>query len=394
MIILLPIFILNGLFFGGQMPVMEDPLLQEVAYAAELGIVELSPKGESGGYAMPASGCSVVHTPAPPVCTGYICVPGGYIHGCAATVDLQVAHVLPYSGIEKDDRVRISLDVTNTGTTDASSTQATVMIDYNNDGIGALTDAAGRSYDRPLYIGVQPGVFAGDTTRFITSSLDPWIARVGDHAIAIRVDHANQVPESNEGNNVTGWRPFTVIDPTLPPPPSTGVTANLTGHIVPGGTPQGGTLSIDPGDNVTLSWSSTGAVSCAGSGASFSTGSNTSGDDTTITEPVSGNNTYTVTCTASDGSTDSDSLVVAVQLPGPTIDVDKTIVRKGEPIEATWDTKGHPNCVLLSPLTEDPHTINTETVSLNNSATLSIECDGGSSSASVDVKVLPVLFET
>ena len=87
---------------------------------------------------------------------------------------------------------------------------------------------------------------------------------------------------------------------------------------------------INYGDQVKLRWSSTGADSCEATGSGFSTGSGnpTSGTDSSINEPSSGNSiTYTVSCTGA-GGVDSDSITVNVTEKGGEIAPTVTLKRK------------------------------------------------------------------
>jgi len=63
--------------FGGQAVVTDAPVRVE-NNSVELGLYEVSPKGEAGGFAMPASGCGMVHNGRP-------------VHSCAtAAPDINV----------------------------------------------------------------------------------------------------------------------------------------------------------------------------------------------------------------------------------------------------------------------------------------------------------------
>ena len=106
---------------------------------------------------------------------------------------------------------------------------------------------------------------------------------------------------------------------TCSAPPTVTLSSSKTG-----GSPytNQSTLAIGSGDTVALSWSSTNATSCSGSASpsdsSFAP-SGTSGTDTTVTEPTSGNSrTYTVTCTGPGGSA-SDSVIVSYAAASCTV---------------------------------------------------------------------------
>lgn len=53
---------LTALFVGSRVIAGNDHVTATESDSVELGLLELSPSGEAGGYAMPASGCAVVHS--------------------------------------------------------------------------------------------------------------------------------------------------------------------------------------------------------------------------------------------------------------------------------------------------------------------------------------------
>lgn len=105
-------------------------------------------------------------------------------------------------------------------------------------------------------------------------------------------------------DSTTGDITAQVTDPdacgsTTPVPPTVTVTP--------------ATATINLGDSQTISWSSTGATSCAKSGA-WGTGTVASSGSETVTPAATGQYTYTISCTNNDG-TASDSSVVTVTDP-------------------------------------------------------------------------------
>ena len=80
-------------------------------------------------------------------------------------------------------------------------------------------------------------------------------------------------------------------------------------------------VTIDAGDQVSLRWFSHNATRCIGSGNGFLTYNQTSGTDTTITEPSAGNSsTYKVTCYGIGGS-NSDSITISTRVVTPTVTI-------------------------------------------------------------------------
>jgi len=395
--ILLSTFVLSSLVAGVALfSLNENHTIATVVQSSELGLVELSPRGEAGGYAMPASGCSVVHSIASAtsdcaIATGYACIPTppalptGFVHECSSIVDLTVAHASAYSGIADGDSITVPMTVNNTGTDTYSNTFARAMIDIGNDGIGSLADYSGRSYDVALYIGTKPGVAPGGSSVFTTLSGSPWFAVEGTHAIGIRVDQDNVIDELDEENNRAPWETFTVG-------PAPAVFSQLSGrNETQGGAAQNNDFTILPTDDISLSWGSLNATGCTGSG--FGTGGATSGTQTTVTEPADGLSiTYSVTCTAADSTQHSSSLTVSAASNPPLINSNKRIIRKGEDIVIDWDPNGQPGCTLSSQLTGDPSVVGNESVTPQTTSTFTITC--GASEDSIEVQVLPVIFES
>lgn len=88
------------------------------------------------------------------------------------------------------------------------------------------------------------------------------------------------------------------------PSPTVSITANGSG----------GSAQVDYNDSVTLSWSSTNAVSCTATGDWSVTGTK-SVNDSESTGALTQNATYTITCSNSEGETAQDSVVVNVGAP-------------------------------------------------------------------------------
>ena len=155
--------------------------------------------------------------------------------------------------------------------------------------------------------------------------------------------------------------------------------------------------TIDEGDQVHLRWSSNGANSCtATAGPGFATGGNTSGTDTTITEPTVGNSiTYTVRCTGDGGNT-SDSIIIttqAVVYELPELTADPTIVYRGEETILTWDIKNNPPCTLSGPgVNQTVSGTGSVAVQVFSLSTFRLSCAGGDVEVTVDV--LPDIEET
>ena len=119
----------------------------------------------------------------------------------------------------------------------------------------------------------------------------------------------------------SGWvgQNFTVS----PPPPTVSLSANPT--------------VLNEGYSSTLTWSSTYANSCTGTG--FSTGGATSGNTSTGALNTPGQENYEVTCSNSTGSTNAFASVT-VRSPQAQISASPSRVTSGGSISVTWTASG------------------------------------------------------
>ena len=174
--------------------------------------------------------------------------------------------------------------------------------------------------------------------------------------LASEPDNYYAAPTASDIDEIYGSISETIIDAshTVNVVP----TVTLERRIGSSGTWATGNISIDPGQEVQLKWSSTnadeGCEDAADSDNSFSV-SATSGTDTDITEP--GNNSsiaYGVICTGA-GGTVSDSLIVTTIAP-PTATLEKNIfdgsgyttgnakIADGNQVHLRWDS----SCLLYT----------------------------------------------
>jgi|GEM_PF-877672 len=112
--------------------------------------------------------------------------------------------------------------------------------------------------------------------------------------------------------------------------------------------PPGTTLSSSPtivttGSASTLTWSSTGATSCTGTG--FNTGGATSGS--VSTGPLTSTQNYQVSCTGAGGTT-NDFETVTVIAPTANITAQPTLVRSGQGTNLVWSAAEVSSCTLSS----------------------------------------------
>ncbi|MBX2866526.1 hypothetical protein KTR10_01005 [Candidatus Kaiserbacteria bacterium] len=168
-------------------------------------------------------------------------------------------------------------------------------------------------------------------------------------------------------------------------------------NVTQGGGWTGSNIIILPGDQVYLRWDSDDATSCNGS--NFSTGGDTDGTQTSVSEPSAGNQTvFSVSCSGSGGS-DSDSLRVTAQATDPSLSADSTNVREGETITFSYDMEGNDpsQCTLTGPgisylagsFSNQTGTVET---TVSGDSTFILDCDGGSAEVSIDI--IPISFDS
>jgi hypothetical protein len=84
----------------------------------------------------------------------------------------------------------------------------------------------------------------------------------------------------------------------------------------------------------------------------------------------------------------------------PEINVNKSIIRLGDPIIVSWDPRTNTNCILsnnvmvLPPATPDGNVADSRISIPTGETTYSIVCDGAGNEDSASVKVLPRIQET
>ncbi len=155
--------------------------------------------------------------------------------------------------------------------------------------------------------------------------------------------------------------------------------------------------SILIGESSTISWTSTNADSCSGTG--FSTSGSTSGN--AAVSPTS-DATYQVQCTNSQGST-NDFVDVEVLQPNITITVDgesdSIRVAKDAVVDVVWHAEDTDSCdvvgpgVLVNNATDDPFD-GSASVTISERSVYTIECDASTETYTESVTVnIPPDFE-
>jgi plastocyanin len=134
------------------------------------------------------------------------------------------------------------------------------------------------------------------------------------------------VPQSNTANDCSTWGKIIISAPTP--------TCSLT--VSP--------EDINQGDSANISWSSTNATSCSGSG--FDTGGATAGGPVS-TGPLNENTAYGLECTGYGGAEcDATPQIVIVEQPTATLSANPTRVGSGDTTALTWSSTLADSCSM------------------------------------------------
>ncbi len=156
------------------------------------------------------------------------------------------------------------------------------------------------------------------------------------------------------------------------------------------------------GKSVTLSWYSSDATSCSGSG--FSTGGAISGN-TDITMNNVGSSTFTIVCTGPGGSATASKTVIVSDQPSATLTSSGSpIVQKGSAASLSWSilnmtantcrVTGGGSSQSINNASNDSGTITTPPIEINTPFTLACTgLDGKTYSASFTVGLVPQTME-
>lgn len=317
--------------------------------SVEFGLAEVSPRGEAGGYAVPASGESTG-----PFQASYIC------NAVGSNITLTVS--FSYSTLGPPPR-STSIDING-------SYYGTIFGTGYTQTQSGSTYTASRSFIFPAS-GTYNVLFTG---QFGTGGFDNTI------------------------------RPFSYTASVTPNCGDTGNGASVDLKVknnTAGTGWEDGPINIDPLDDLDLSWTSRNVVSC--SGYNFNVpGSAVSGTQTTVVNPASGQSlTYTIICRSDGSGSVNDSVVVNATGPGtggpPTLTGTPAYVIRGDDAVLEWDTNGNnpASCTLTGPglsLSSLSGATGTRTVTIYGESTYTLTCPGGIDTATI--RVLPELQET
>lgn len=147
--------------------------------------------------------------------------------GSCELPDLSVVNNGPANGASLDSDVAINFTGTVSNSASAPITQggwAGLEVDWDSDGSYDYYDVTG---------GVELGAFLNPESRGISYNY-PAPIPLGSHQYRFNVDSTGTFGESDEANNVSAWRSFSVSVPTPPPPGSQPPVGNPPVSAAPG----------------------------------------------------------------------------------------------------------------------------------------------------------------
>jgi CARDB len=168
----------------------------------------------------------------------------------------------------------VSYTFTITGT-DAERDTLTYYIDWNNDG----------------------------TADYVSGVLASGAGQAAAYSWAVVGAQTFQAQAIDSKGGASPWTAHTI---TIGNPPAATASLELQ---VNGGSWGDANQTVNPGDTVTVRWSSNNASTCTSSGSGFDTANNTSGSDGVTTPAPNSATTFTVDCSGPGGS-GSDSITV------------------------------------------------------------------------------------
>ena len=154
--------------------------------------------------------------------------------------------------------------------------------------------------------------------------------------------------------------------------------------------------TIDQGQSSTLTWSSTGATSCTGTGF---TASGTSGSVSTGILTTAGVLNYQVVCSGAGGNSTPGFASVTVVSPQASITASPTRVKNGSTSVVTWSSQDvvPGSCSVSGPGLSSTSGSGSQTVTITAQSTYTITCQthtsGVSAHSSVTVNDIPVFTE-
>lgn len=308
-----------------------------------------------------------------------------------------------------------------------SNNQITELDESNNCRVGsfAVTNPAGPSITscavspNPANIGqtaTWTATISGGTTPFTyewsgSDSLSQINSNVSGSSNSVTKSYSTagskntSVRVSDTNGNITPWYTCNTLTVSAATPSTP--TVNLDIRKLNTGS-WANSVSIVAGEEVELQWSASNATRCVGD-SYFSTGSATSGNQQTVSEPASGSRTYTVTCyNGPSGSDPSSSDSVTVDVTGaipsgpPEISAAPTTVDMGGKTSIMWTLNGHTGCSVNgangdtvggNPKTTDRTSSALNSAEIYGQTKYTILCSDDGSSDQVTINVRPVFEE-
>ena len=203
------------------------------------------------------------------------------------------------------------------------------------------------------------------------------------------------------GSSVTAYQASTVVAPASCVPETrtctngelNGTYTNKTCAVVepPTVTFSSSPNPIDPGQSTKLTWSSTNATSCTGTG--FSTGGATSNASGVAVAPLT-TTAYQITCTGPGGPT-TKTITVTVNQPQVSITASPSRVRSGDTTTLTWSSSGVLGCTETGPGLASTTKNGSQSVVITGQSTFAITCTthGMPVSSTTVVNLVPLFQE-
>lgn len=145
---------------------------------------------------------------------------------------------------------------------------------------------------------------------------------------------------------------------------------------------------IAAGSSTTLTWSSTDATSCTGSGGLAGWAGAKALQGSQSVGPLSAATSYTLACSGGGGTTQRNVTVNLLPAPTVTLSASPTSVTTGSPTTLTWSSQNATVCNASGAWAGQKATAGSEqSASLNATSTFTLACDGPGGSASRGVTV-------
>jgi hypothetical protein len=160
----------------------------------------------------------------------------------------------------------------------------------------------------------------------------------------------------------------------------TRAAASATVNVAPGVVLTASPATVAPGAAAVLSWSSTNATACAGSGSGAWSGS-VPASGTRSTGALTANTAYIITCSGPGGSSDPANVTVNV-VPTAVLAANPTVVASGGAAVLTWSSANATSCTAAGGWTGVKATSGTEsTGALGAPVSYSLTCTGAGGSS-------------